>query len=238
MTARAPSRLARNALVNTAGLALETVGVVLLIPYLVRHLGLSAYGLVTAVIAITLIVQSIGQAVVATVIQQIAALRERSTGLCDVWDEIRAVRRPLGVLAGFGLLGAVVVTVLRTRILGLVLAEGSLASEAVQSLRTIAFALPLLSRTNLFPAILRGRQDFVRANSVKVVLLRCVFWARSWSSRRSAHGSSTMCGYASARSFWREWPPLPCWRAVAVDPAGHGGGGRRGLSMGPRDNSA
>lgn len=164
----------RNAAFNSAGLLAELAGTALLVPYLIAALGVEAYGLITSVISIAIIAQMLAQSALVVTIRQIAALHGSLGAQPPLAWELRATRTSSVSLAGLSLVGVALVLIYEDSLLTWLGVDGELRAEGHRSLRLLCWLLPLMVSSSLFPAILRGREQFALANGIKAasVLLR------------------------------------------------------------------
>lgn len=169
-----PRSLRLNALFNVAGIAAEAVGTAVLVPYVLRRLGVESFGLITSVVSIGIISQMLAQSALVVVIRQVAAIRGAFGESVRLSDELKATKVSAILLAGLAIIGVSSIVLFQDRFLEWLHVEGALASDAKLSMSILAGILPFMLVGSLFPAILKGRERFGAANSLKAasVLIR------------------------------------------------------------------
>lgn len=165
----AAPRYASNAATNVGGFLLETLGTVILVPYVIDRIGLASFGIVTAVISISLATQMFGQAVVAATIRHVARVGGPGGGSHDFRRELQATRVGLGILLVVGILGTSAVLASRRGILTWLKVPLDEYDIALRSLTFVAALLLPMVLSGYLTAILRGRGRFATANVIKVV---------------------------------------------------------------------
>lgn len=173
--------LRTNAAFNAAGLGAELVGTAVLVPYLLAKLGVEAYGLITSVVSLAIIAQMLAQSALVVAIRQVAALQGHMGSQVPVSLELRVTRvSSTGLLVLSGL-GIALVLGFESRLLTWLGAAGELREEGRRSLHLLCWILPFMVNGSLFPAILRGREQFGTANALKassvVIRVAAVFAA-------------------------------------------------------------
>lgn len=170
-----------NAAFNAAGLSAELVGTAVLVPYVLAKLGVEAYGLITSVISLAIISQMLAQSALVVAIRQVAALRGAAGGAVPLSLELRVTRASSIGLLGLSGLGIAMVLAFESQLLSWLGVVGELRFEGRRSLHLLCWTLPFMVNGSIFPAILRGREQFGVANGLKaasvVVRVAAVFVA-------------------------------------------------------------